>query len=88
MTEAVAETQEVTTVSLKEICDELGIKTANARQRLRSKMKTDANGTAGFRWVFPIEKKGEIVAFLKEAEERKAARATKAETEGEGSDAE
>jgi len=54
---------EVTTISLAEICAELGIKPQNARVKLRRKMKAEKG--EGFRWVFPIDQKDEIVSLLK-----------------------
>lgn len=59
MAEAQANTNEIT---LSEICNELGIKPQSARVKLRRKM-ADAKGE-GFRWVFPIEQKDDIVALL------------------------
>ena len=59
MTEAAA----VETITLKEICEELGIKPASARQKLRAKMKDSK--ADNFRWVFPVEQKDEIVELLK-----------------------
>lgn len=59
-----AVTAEVNTneISLAEICKELGIKPQAARVKLRKKM-ADSKGE-GFRWVFPIEQKDEIVELL------------------------
>ena len=55
-------TEQATTVTLAEICAELDIKPANARVKLRRRLaKAD---DAGFRWVFPIEQKDEIVELL------------------------
>ena len=68
MTEA-AET-EVQTISLADICAELGIKPQGARVKLRRKMK-EAKGE-GFRWVFPLEQKDEIIALLTAKAEKKA----------------
>ena len=76
MTEA-AETQEVTTISLTDICKELDIKPQGARVKLRRKMK-EAKG-AGFRWVFPLEQKDEIITLLTAKAEKKEAE----EAEGE-----
>lgn len=66
--------KEVNTVTLAEICAEMGIKPQGARIKLRKKL-AEAKGE-GFRWSFPIEQKDEIVALLtpapkkeKEAEE-------------------
>ena len=70
MAEAQANTNEIT---LAEICAELGIKAQGARVKLRRKM-ADSKGE-GFRWVFPIEQKDEIVALL-------TAKAAKEEDEG------
>ena len=61
MTEA-ATVEAPTTITLSEICAELGIKPQGARVKLRRKMK-EAKGE-GFRWTFPIEQKAEIVALL------------------------
>ena len=79
MTEA-AETEVVETISLADICKELGIKPQGARVKLRRKMK-EAKGE-GFRWTFPIEQKDEIVALLTAKAERKA----KEEGDDEGDD--
>jgi hypothetical protein len=49
-------------ITLAEICNEMGIKPQSARVKLRKKL-ADAKGE-GFRWVFPIEQKDEIVALL------------------------
>lgn len=68
MTEAVA--TPVETISLSEICAELGIKPQGARVKLRRKMK--ASKGEGFRWVFPIEQKDEIVAILTAKAEAKS----------------
>lgn len=68
---------EVTTVSLADICKELGIKPQGARVKLRKKMK-EAKGE-GFRWTFPIEQKDEIVTLLTAKAEKKE----KVEGEGE-----
>jgi hypothetical protein len=51
-----------TTISLAQICEEMGIKTQGARVKLRKKL-AEAKGD-GFRWTFPIEQKDEIVALL------------------------
>lgn len=67
-TEAAAPAVEM--ITLKEICEELGIKPANARQRLRAKMTKSTAG--GFRWEWPVEQKDEIVAFLKKPAESAA----------------
>ena len=56
------ETQEVTTVSLADICEEMGIKPQSARIKLRKKM-TESKAP-GFRWVFPLEQKEEIMELL------------------------
>ena len=69
MTEA-ATVEAPTTISLSEICAELGIKPQGARVKLRRKMK-EAKGE-GFRWTFPIEQKAEIVALLTAKAEAKA----------------
>jgi hypothetical protein len=57
-----SEDKEVVTVTLAEICEELGIKPQGARVKLRKKL-AEAKGE-GFRWSFPIEQKAEIVALL------------------------
>ena len=59
MAETTVNTNEIT---LSEICKELGIKPQSARVKLRRKL-ADAKGD-GFRWVFPIERKEEIVTLL------------------------
>lgn len=69
MTEA-APVEAPTTITLSEICAELGIKPQGARVKLRRKMK-EAKGE-GFRWAFPIEQKAEIVALLTAKAEAKA----------------
>ena len=69
MTEA-ATVEAPTTITLSEICAELGIKPQGARVKLRRKMK-EAKGE-GFRWAFPIEQKAEIVALLTAKAEAKA----------------
>ena len=69
MTEA-ATVEAPTTITLSEICAELGIKPQGARVKLRRKMK-EAKGE-GFRWTFPIEQKAEIVALLTAKAEAKA----------------
>lgn len=81
MTEA-ATVEAPTTVTLSEICAELGIKPQGARVKLRRKMK-EAKGE-GFRWTFPIEQKAEIVALLTAKAEAKA----KAKAEAESDDGE
>ena len=65
-------------ITLSEICTELGIKPQGARVKLRRKL-TGVKGD-GFRWVFPIEQKDEIVALLTAKAERKV----KAEDADEG----
>lgn len=69
MTEA-ATVEAPTTITLSEICAELGIKPQGARVKLRRKMK-EAKGE-GFRWTFPIEQKAEIVSLLTAKAEAKA----------------
>ena len=59
MAEAPDNTTEIT---LSEICKELGIKPQAARVKLRRKLA--ATKGDGFRWVFPIELKEEIVTLL------------------------
>ena len=78
MTEA-ATVEAPTTITLSEICAELGIKPQGARVKLRRKMK-EAKGE-GFRWTFPIEQKAEIVALLTAKAEAKAKAKAKAEAE-------
>ena len=72
------EAQEVNTVTLAEICAEMGIKTTSARVKLRKKL-TGREGNA--RWVFPLEQKDEIIALLTPAPK---AEAGEGEGEGEG----
>ena len=84
MTEA-APVEAPTTITLSEICAELGIKPQGARVKLRRKMK-EAKGE-GFRWAFPIEQKAEIVALLTAKAEAKAkAKAESDEDEDEDDD--
>jgi hypothetical protein len=78
MTEA-ATVEAPTTITLSEICAELGIKPQGARVKLRRKMK-EAKGE-GFRWSFPIEQKAEIVALL--TAKAKAKAKAKAESDDE-----
>ena len=66
MTEAVKDT-----ITLAEICVELGIKPQGARVKLRRKLK-EAKGE-GFRWTFPIDQKDEIVELLTKKAEKPAA---------------
>lgn len=80
MTEA-ATVEAPTTVTLSEICAELGIKPQGARVKLRRKMK-EAKGE-GFRWTFPIEQKAEIVSLLTAKAEAKAEAKAKADAESE-----
>ena len=63
-------------ITLAEICSELGIKPQGARVKLRKKLGKETKGE-GFRWVFPIERKAEIVALL-------TPKAKEADGEGEG----
>lgn len=67
------------TITLSEICAELGIKPQGARVKLRRKMK-EAKGE-GFRWTFPIEQKAEIVALLTAKAEAKSKAKAKAESD-------
>ena len=83
MTEA-ATVEAPTTISLSEICAELGIKPQGARVKLRRKMK-EAKGE-GFRWTFPIEQKAEIVALLTAKAEAKAKAKAEAPSEEEEED--
>lgn len=78
MTEA-ATVEAPTTITLSEICAELGIKPQGARVKLRRKMK-EAKGE-GFRWTFPIEQKAEIVALLTAKAEAKSKAKAKAESD-------
>lgn len=80
MTEA-APVEAPTTITLSEICAELGIKPQGARVKLRRKMK-EAKGE-DFRWAFPIEQKAEIVALLTAKAEAKAQAKAKAESDDE-----
>lgn len=83
MTEA-ATVEAPTTITLSEICAELGIKPQGARVKLRRKMK-EAKGE-GFRWTFPIEQKAEIVSLLTAKAEAKAEAKAKADAESEDED--
>lgn len=83
MTEA-ATVEAPTTITLSEICAELGIKPQGARVKLRRKMK-EAKGE-GFRWTFPIEQKAEIVALLTAKAEAKAEAESDVEDEDEDDD--
>lgn len=58
------------TITLAEICAELGIKPQGARVKLRRKLK-EAKGE-GFRWTFPIDQKDEIVELLTKKAEKPA----------------
>ena len=78
MTEATT-VEAPTTITLSEICAELGIKPQGARVKLRRKMK-EAKGE-GFRWTFPIEQKAEIVALLTAKAEAKSKAKSKAESD-------
>lgn len=80
MTEA-ATVEAPTTITLSEICAELGIKPQGARVKLRRKMK-EAKGE-GFRWTFPIEQKAEIVSLLTAKAEAKAKADAESEDDGE-----
>lgn len=83
MTEA-ATVEAPTTITLSEICAELGIKPQGARVKLRRKMK-EAKGE-GFRWTFPIEQKAEIVSLLTAKAEAKAKAKADSESEDDGED--
>ena len=83
MTEA-ATVEAPTTITLSEICAELGIKPQGARVKLRRKMK-EAKGE-GFRWTFPIEQKAEIVSLLTAKAEAKAKAKAKAKADAESED--
>ena len=82
MTEAA--TVEAPTITLSEICAELGIKPQGARVKLRRKMK-EAKGE-GFRWTFPIEQKAEIVSLLTVKAEATAEAKAKADADAESED--
>ena len=69
-----------TTVTLSEICKEMGIKPQSARIKLRKKLA--GSKEPGFRWTFPVDQKAEIVALLTPAP--KAAKAEKEADAGEG----
>ena len=59
------------TITLAEICSEMGIKATGARVKLRKKLaETGREGNA--RWVFPLEQKAEIVALLTPATKAEA----------------
>ena len=81
MTEA-ATVEAPTTITLSEICAELGIKPQGARVKLRRKMK-EAKGE-GFRWTFPIEQKAEIVALLTAKAEAKAKAKAESDDDNDG----
>lgn len=66
-------TEEIQVVTLAEICAELDIKPATARVKLRKRLEKADD--AGFRWVFPVDQKDEIVELLT----KKAAKAEAAE---------
>lgn len=83
MTEA-ATVEAPTTITLSEICAELGIKPQGARVKLRRKMK-EAKGE-GFRWTFPIEQKAEIVSLLTAKAEAKVKAKAEAESEDDDED--
>ena len=83
MTEA-ATVEAPTTITLSEICSEVGIKPQGARVKLRRKMK-EAKGE-GFRWTFPIEQKAEIVALLTAKAEAKAKAEAESDVEDEDED--
>jgi len=83
MTEA-ATVEAPTTITLSEICAELGIKPQGARVKLRRKMK-EAKGE-GFRWTFPIEQKAEIVALLTAKAEAKGKAKADVDAESEDDD--
>lgn len=85
MTEA-ATVEAPTTITLSEICAELGIKPQGARVKLRRKMK-EAKGE-GFRWTFPIEQKAEIVSLLTAKAEAKAKAKADSESEDDEDDGE
>ena len=70
-----------TTISLAEICAEMGIKPQGARIKLRKKLGKESRGDVA-RWVFPLERKDEIVALLTPAP--KAEKEAPAEGEGDG----
>lgn len=71
------------TITLAEICKEMGIKPQGARVKLRKKLAGEDKGE-GFRWVFPLERKDEIVALLTpKAKEEVESEESEAEAEAE-----
>ena len=60
---------ELDMVTLKQICEELGISAASARRKLRNKLTKDAGD---FRWEWTPEQADEIKALLTAKTERKA----------------
>ena len=74
----------VTTITLSDICKEMDIKPQSARIKLRKKLT--GSKEAGFRWVFPIEKKEEIMALLTPAPKADPEAPAEGDDEGEGDD--
>ena len=72
-------TETSNTITLAEICAEMGIKATGARVKLRKKL-ADTGREGNARWVFPLEQKDEIVALLTPAPKAEAAE----DDEGEG----
>lgn len=62
---------EATTITLAAICEEMGIKPQGARVKLRKKLGSETKGD-GFRWVFDLDRKDEIVALLTPAAKAEA----------------
>lgn len=82
---AEAEAEAPATISLADICKELGIKPQGARVKLRKKL-AGAKGD-GFRWAFPVEQKDEIVALLTPKAKAEASDADEEKNEEEGAEA-
>ncbi len=61
MSETTETTETLDMISLKQICEELGIKPAAARRKLRSKLEKSAGD---FRWEFTEEQAEEVKALL------------------------
>jgi hypothetical protein len=57
--------KELEMVSLKQICEELGITPASARRKLRNKLEKSAGD---FRWEFTDEQAEEVRAILTKVE--------------------
>lgn len=54
--------QVIETVTLAEICEELGIKPQGARVKLRKRLGKEEGDS--FRWTFPLSQKDHIVDLL------------------------